>query len=312
VDASAPDTVIGSGPRNPTTSTSAQFAIGSADTTAVFECRLDSGAWAPCGKSVSYSGLARGTHTFAARAIDGSDNEDASPATYRWSVTQPAAGFLLAPAEERLSAAVGGGYRVLAACASACKASAKLSVPGRTARKLDLGRRTTALGRGVKQRSSAGSATVGLRFTKRARVALRGRRATLKATLSVTLTQGSAKLTLKRSVSLRRSAGLKRIASRGLRLWVAATRSSPLSGTLSLSAKQAKRIGLKPGHRKRMTIATTSTTASTTPKLLTLKPGRLVRRAFARARRVGTLLEAVAGAAPQPLRTAKLSKTLVR
>jgi hypothetical protein len=128
----------------------------------------------------------------------------------------------------------------------------------------------------------------------------------------VTLTQGSAKLTMKRSISLRRGAGLGRIASRGLRLWAAATRSSPLSGSLSVSAAQARRLGLKPGKRKRLTIATAEMTATRSPKLLTLKVGRKARRAFTRARRVGALLEAVAGVAPEPLRTVKLSKTLRR
>jgi hypothetical protein len=150
-----------------------------------------------------------------------------------------------------------------------------------------------------------------MRLSKRARVALRGR-GLVGAKLAVTLTQGSAKLTMKRSISLRRGAGLGRIASRGLRLWAAATRSSPLSGSLSVSAAQARRLGLKPGKRKRLTIATAEMTATRSPKLLTLKLGRKARRAFTSARRVGALLEAVAGVAPEPLRTVKLSKTLRR
>ncbi len=311
VDTTAPGTVIGAGPGNPTTSRSAQFSIGSNDATAIFECRLDFSAWAPCGKSVAYSGLALGAHSFAARAIDGSDNEDPSPATYNWTVTEPAAAFVLAPVEERLSAAVAGRYRVLAACAAACRASAKLTVSARTARKLDLGRRAVTLGSDVSRRQSPGTAKVAPRLTRRARVALRGR-TLVRPTLTVTLTQGSARLTLKRSISLRRSAGLRRIASRGLKLWAAATRTSPLSASLSLSAAEARRIGLKPGHRKRLAVAATTTTAGGTPTVLALKVGRSVRRAFARVRRVGALLEAVAGEAPEPLRTAKLSKTLVR
>jgi subtilisin-like proprotein convertase family protein len=303
VDRSAPDTVIGAGPRNPTTSTSATFSIGSSDATAIFECRLDFSAWAPCAKTISYSGLALGAHSFAARAIDGSDNEDASPATYNWKVTQPAASFVLAPVEERLSTAAAGHYRVLAACASACRASAKL-----VAR---VGRRTITLGSSAKRRRSAGTAAVAVAVGKRGRRALRGHEL-VKAKLSVTLTQGSAKLTLKRSVSLRREAGLRRIARRGMRLWAVAVRSTPLTGTLSLSAAQARRLDLKVGRRKRLTIARGSATAGRTPKVLTLKLGRAARRAFSRARRVGTLLEGVAGEAPEPLRTAKLSKTLVR
>jgi hypothetical protein len=311
VDTTAPGTVIGGGPKNPTTSRSATFSIGSADAGAVFECRLDFSAWAPCGKTVAYSDLSLGAHSFAARAIDGSDNEDPSPATYNWKVTEPAAGFVLAPVEERLSTAVSGRYRVLAACASACRTSARLTVSGHTARKLDLGRRAVAIGSGTSRRQSAGTAKVALRLTKRARVALRGHDP-VGARLAVTLTQGSAKLTVKRSISLRRGAGLGRIASRGFRLWAAATRSSPLSGSLSVSAAQARRLGLKPGNRKRLTIATADMTATRSPKLLTLKLGRKARRAFTRARRVGALLEAVAGVAPEPLRTVKLSKTLRR
>jgi hypothetical protein len=218
---------------------------------------------------------------------------------------------VLAPVEERLSTAIAGHYRALAACASACAASAKLTVSAHTARRLDLGRRAVTLGTGSRRRSVAGTATVTLRLSKRARTALRGRDS-VGAKLTVTLTQGSAKLTLKRSITLRRGAGLRRIASRGLRLSAAATRSSPLSASLSLSAAQARRIGLKPGKRKRLTVAATDTTAGRTPKVLTLKLGRKARRAFTEARRVAALLEAVAGEAPEPLRTAKLSKTLVR
>jgi hypothetical protein len=303
VDRTAPDTVIGAGPRNPTTSAAAQFSIGSPDSTAIFECRLDSGGWDPCRKTVTYGGLTLGAHSFAGRAIDGSDNEDPTPATYTWRVTQPAASFVLAPAEERRSTALGGHYRVLAACASACRASAKLT--------LRIGRRTVTLGSAAKRRSSAGAATVSVRLSKRGRAAV-SKRDLVRPKLSVTLTQGTAKLTLKRTISLRAGAGLSRVASRGLKLWAAATRSSPLSASLSVSAAQARRIGLKPGKGKRLTVATGSTTATTAPKLLTLKVRRSARKALARARRVGTLLEAVAGEAPEPLRSAKLSKTLVR
>lgn len=311
VDRSAPDTVIGAGPRNPTTSTSATFSIGSADSTAVFECRLDGADWAPCAKTVTYGPLSLGTHTFAARAIDGSDNEDPSPATYEWSVVGPAATFIVAPTEERPSTAIAGHYRALAACAAACRVSAKLAVSRRTARALGLGRRSVRIGSGATRKRGAGTATVALKLTKRARAALR-RRDSVGVTLTVTLTQGSTRLTLKRSVTLRRSAGLRRIASRGLRVWAVATRSSPLSASLTVSARQARRIGLKPGKRKRMTVGTGSTAAGGTPKQLVVRLRRTARRPFTRARRVSTLLTAVAGEAPQPRRTAKLGKTLLR
>jgi subtilisin-like proprotein convertase family protein len=311
VDRTAPDTVIGAGPRTPTTATTATFSIGSADAGATFECRLDSAEWAPCGRTVSYSGLALGTHTFAARAIDGSDNEDASPATYRWSVVPPAATFVVAPTEERPSTAVAGHYRVLAACAAACRIGAKLSVSGRTARALGIGRRSTTIGRGAARKRAAGSAAVAVKLTKKARAALR-RRDSVATTVTVTLVQGSTRLTLKRPVTLRRSAGLGRIAAHGLRLWAVTTRSSVLSGALTVTARQARRIGLKPGKRKRLTVAAASVTASRTPRVITLKPGRAARRAFKRARHVSTRLETAAGRAPEPVRTARLSVTLFR
>jgi subtilisin-like proprotein convertase family protein/subtilisin family serine protease len=315
VDTTPPDTTIASAPANPTSSTSAQFAFGSNDAGATFECGLDGAAYEPCPANMTFGGLALGTHTVSARAIDGSENEDPSPASYSWLIAPdpptPAASFVLAPVEERLADALAGRYSVVAACATACRVSAKLGVSARTARRLDLSRRAFVVGSATKRRSTSGTAKVSVRLGRRARVALRGRALT-KATLTVTLTEGSSKLTLKRSVSLRRSAGLKRIASRGLRLWAACARRCPLSAKLSLSAAQARRLGLKPGKAKRYQLASRRTTATRTPKVLVLTVRRSARKALARARQVGALLEAVAGTAPEPLRTAKLSRTLRR
>ena len=98
-------------------------------------------------------------------------------------------------------------------------------------------------------------------------------------------------------MSLRRSAGLKRIASRGLRLWAACARRCPLSAKLTLSAAQARRLGLKPGKAKRYQLASGRTTATTSPKVLVLAVRRSARKPLAQARRVGALLEAVAGSA---------------
>jgi subtilisin-like proprotein convertase family protein len=315
VDTTPPDTTIASAPANPTSSTSAQFAFGSNDAGATFECGLDGAAYEPCPANMTFGGLALGTHTVSARAIDGSENEDPSPASYSWLIAPdpptPAASFVLAPVEERLADALAGRYSVVAACATACRVSAKLGVSARTARRLDLSRRAFVVGSATKRRSTSGTAKVSVRLGRRARVALRGRALT-KATLTVTLTEGSSKLTLKRSVSLRRSAGLKRIASRGLRLWAACARPCPLSAKLTLSAAQARRLGLKPGKAKRYQLASRRTTATRTPKVLVLTVRRSARKALARARQVGALLEAVAGTAPEPLRTAKLSRTLRR
>ena len=75
-------------------------------------------------------------------------------------------------------------------------------------------------------------------------------------------------------MSLLRGAGLKRIASRGLRLWAACARRCPLSAELTLSAAQARRLGLKPGRAKRYEVASARTTATGTPRLLMLKVRR--------------------------------------
>jgi hypothetical protein len=111
---------------------------------------------------------------------------------------------------------------------------------------------------------------------------------------------------------VRRVAGLRRIASRGLRLWAACARRCPLSAELTLSAAQARRLGLKPGRARRYEVAAGKTTGTRTPKVLKLSVRRSARTALARAHRVGALLEAVAGRAPDPLRILRISKTLRR
>jgi subtilisin-like proprotein convertase family protein/subtilisin family serine protease len=321
VDTTPPDTTIASAPPNPTSSTSAQFVFGSNDGGATFECRLDGAAFEPCPANMTFGGLALGTHTVSARAIDGSENEDPSPASYSWLIAPdapdapgaptPAASFVLAPVEERLADALAGRYNVLAACATACRVSAKLGVSARTARRLDLSRKAYVVGSATKRRGSSGTAKLSVPLGRRARVALRGRALT-NAMLTVTLTEGGSKLTLKRTVSLRRSAGLRRIANRGMRLWAACARPCPLSAKVTVSAAQARRLGLKPGKAKRYQLASRSTTATRTPKVLVLAVRRSARKALGKARSVAALLEAVAGAAPEPLRTAKLSTTLRR
>jgi subtilisin-like proprotein convertase family protein len=223
----------------------------------------------------------------------------------------PATSFVLAPAEEDPDDARAGRLTVLAACSSACRASATLSVPPRTARKLGLGRKSVVLGRGAQRRGSGGTAKVAVRLSKRARAALRGRRV-VGGTLRATIEEGGKLLGLSRAISLRRSAGLARIASRGLRLWAVCERSCPLRAQLTLSAAEARRLGLRRRGSARYEAAAGRITAGRTPRVLKLTVRRAARRPLARARRVGALLEAVAGTTPEPLRTARLSKTLRR
>jgi myo-inositol-hexaphosphate 3-phosphohydrolase len=87
VDTTAPDTTITSGPNDPTSATSASFTFSSTEAGSTFGCSLDGGAFAPCSSPASFSGLTSGTHRFAVRAADAAGNQDASAATYTWTIT---------------------------------------------------------------------------------------------------------------------------------------------------------------------------------------------------------------------------------
>jgi hypothetical protein len=108
-DTIAPDTTISSGPPGSTTSTSASFVFAATESGSTFECKLDSGSWGSCVSPKAYSGLAVGSHTFAARATDAAGNTDATPATQSWTVK---------------SAEVGGGS---ASCTQTLSSGANLS-----------------------------------------------------------------------------------------------------------------------------------------------------------------------------------------
>ncbi|MFP2904636.1 Ig-like domain-containing protein [Pyxidicoccus sp. 3LFB2] len=83
VDFTPPDTFIElAWPYTPP-GTSALLRVSS-DEYGTFECSLDGSVFEPCEYVVSYSGLAQGTHTLAARATDWAGRTDATPATYTW------------------------------------------------------------------------------------------------------------------------------------------------------------------------------------------------------------------------------------
>src|SRR3954468_12515449 len=86
VDATPPDTSLSGGPIASTAATSASFGLASNEVGSSFECRLDGGAWGACTSPKSYSGLASGSHTFDARAIDQAGNVDPSPASRAWTI----------------------------------------------------------------------------------------------------------------------------------------------------------------------------------------------------------------------------------
>jgi len=101
IDATAPETTLGSRPRTGTTTVSATFTF-SANEAARFECQLDAAAFASCVSPRSYAGLRRSAHSFEVRAIDAAGNVDATSAVHRWIIaTAPrrakTASALLAP-----------------------------------------------------------------------------------------------------------------------------------------------------------------------------------------------------------------------
>jgi hypothetical protein len=82
----APDTFIDTSPASTTSSSTAEFTFHSDDGSATFECKLDNGAYLGCTSPHSYTNLADGTHTFAVRAINSSQEVDATPATWQWTI----------------------------------------------------------------------------------------------------------------------------------------------------------------------------------------------------------------------------------
>jgi hypothetical protein len=87
VDTAPPQTEITGGPGD-TTDTSAVF-LFSAPGAAGTSCRLDGGAWSPCGSPQTYSGLSLGGHRFEVTSVDAAGNQDPSPAAHAWQVLRP-------------------------------------------------------------------------------------------------------------------------------------------------------------------------------------------------------------------------------
>jgi hypothetical protein len=97
------------------------------------------------------------------------------------------------------------GVRVRFQCRSACTVRGRLSLGPISARRVRLGtgRRSVTIASGTRRLTAAGSATLTLKLTKRAKLALRN---SSRTTISVitTLTAGNTKLPVKNTVSVRR------------------------------------------------------------------------------------------------------------
>ncbi len=98
IDTTPPETAITTAPADVTSSSTATFTYVDPDAPATntFECRLDGGEWVACdGKTVSYSELADGTHTFEVRTVDANGNRDPTPATHTWTICATGDDFTL-------------------------------------------------------------------------------------------------------------------------------------------------------------------------------------------------------------------------
>jgi hypothetical protein len=84
VDTVPPDTTITGGPTGSTTATTATFTFTSTQSPATFQCSLDNAAFTACTSPNTYSGFAKGTHTFQVRSIDAAGNVDPTPASRTW------------------------------------------------------------------------------------------------------------------------------------------------------------------------------------------------------------------------------------
>ncbi len=84
-DTVVPQTSITAGPRKYGTSI-ATFEFESNEKSALLECSLDRAQYETCASPKTYTGLARGKHSFRVRAVDGAGNTDPTPATREWDV----------------------------------------------------------------------------------------------------------------------------------------------------------------------------------------------------------------------------------
>ena len=86
-DTAPPETIIDNGPSGYVSTNSATFTFHATEPGSTFQCQLDGNAVAACdSRSVTYSGLADGNHTFQVWATDTAGNADPTPASRTWTI----------------------------------------------------------------------------------------------------------------------------------------------------------------------------------------------------------------------------------
>jgi Ca2+-binding RTX toxin-like protein len=86
-----PTTTISDGPSGSTNDPTPTFSFSSQPGTS-FECKLDSGPYAPCASPITLPYLADGSHTFSVRAKNSAGNVDPTPASRTFTVRTAAVG----------------------------------------------------------------------------------------------------------------------------------------------------------------------------------------------------------------------------
>jgi hypothetical protein len=135
------------------------------------------------------------------------------------------------------------------------------------------------------ERLTAGTPkAVTLRLARVAGAALRGR-SSLRATLSLKIPANGGTRQLREPIKLDQAAGLRRVVRRGLRLAGICSERCTLGGSLDLSRRDARRVGLTVPRSGVVTVAGGNARASTSRSQLTLKVNSSYRRALLRVRR---------------------------
>jgi hypothetical protein len=82
----APDTSITGGPPAVTRDDTPGFRFAATESDSTFRCRLDSGAFNPCGSPKTLGHTGEGKHTFTVFAVDAAGNVDFSPASRTFTI----------------------------------------------------------------------------------------------------------------------------------------------------------------------------------------------------------------------------------
>lgn len=101
IDTVAPNTTLVEQPPLADNSVDVRFDFESNEDNVSYECRVDSGEFAPCLPDDMFGPLGDGAHSFAVRAVDRAGNADPSSATYAWVIdtTMPDTQILQAPGD---------------------------------------------------------------------------------------------------------------------------------------------------------------------------------------------------------------------